>query len=72
MIETGQIRRAILVAGENGAPLVEKTIQLLNEGQHDRKSIKPFCQSYHWCRCCVVYGRRDMASTSDRNWFMGI
>ena len=42
MIETGQIRRAILVAGENGAPLVEKTIQLLNEGDHTRKSIKPF------------------------------
>ena len=42
MIETGQIRRAILVAGENGAPLVHKTIQLLNEQDHDRKSIKPF------------------------------
>lgn len=42
LIETGQIRRAILVAGENGAPLVEKTIQLLNDGDHDRKSIKPF------------------------------
>ena len=42
MIETGQIRRAILVAGENGAPLVEQTIKLLNEGEYDRKSIKPF------------------------------
>ena len=42
MIETGQIRRAILVAGENGAPLVHKTIKLLNSGDHDRKSIKPF------------------------------
>ena len=42
MIETGQIRRAILVAGENGAPLVDKTIQLLNKGDHTRKSIKPF------------------------------
>jgi len=42
LIETGQIRRAILVAGENGAPLVDKTIELLNEGPHDRKSIKPF------------------------------
>lgn len=42
MIETGQIRRAILVAGENGAPLVDKTIQLLNEDKHDRKSIKPY------------------------------
>ena len=42
MIEAGQIRRAILVAGENGAPLVDKTIQLLNKGDHTRKSIKPF------------------------------
>ena len=42
MIETGQIQRAILVAGENGAPLVHKTIELLNEEHHDRKSIKPF------------------------------
>jgi len=42
LIETGQIRRAILVSGENGAPLVEKTIQLLNQGDHSRKSIKPF------------------------------
>ena len=42
MIETGQIQRAILVAGENGAPLVNKTIELLNEKHHNRKSIKPF------------------------------
>jgi len=42
MIETGQIRRAILVSGENGAPLVKKTIQLLNENSQTRKSIKPF------------------------------
>jgi len=42
LIESGQINRAILVAGENGAPLVDKTIHLLNEGAHDRKSIKPF------------------------------
>ena len=42
MIESGQIRRAILVAGENGAPLVNETIEILNRGNHDRKSIKPF------------------------------
>ena len=42
LIESGQIRRAILVSGENGAPLVEKTIELLNSGNHDRQSIKPF------------------------------
>jgi len=42
MIESGQIRRAILVAGENGAPLVDKTVDILNTGSHSRKSIKPF------------------------------
>ncbi len=42
MIESGAIRRAILVAGENGAPLVERTIRSLNEEKHDRKSIKPY------------------------------
>lgn len=42
MIESGQIRRAILVSGENGGPLVQKTIQLLNESSHTRKSIKPY------------------------------
>ena len=41
MIESGQIRRAILVAGENGA-FGWQTIEILNGGNHDRKSIKPF------------------------------
>ncbi len=42
MIEAGTIKRALLVAGENGRPLVETTIStLLNTGL-TRQSIKPF------------------------------
>jgi 3-oxoacyl-[acyl-carrier-protein] synthase-3 len=42
MIEGGQIRRALLVAGENGRPLVERTLARLNDGTLDRQQIKPY------------------------------
>ena len=42
MIEHGTINRAIIVAGENGKPLVDETVNLLNNGEFDRKSIKPY------------------------------
>ena len=42
MIEQGIIKRAIVVAGENGKPLVDETINILNSGDFDRKSIKPY------------------------------
>jgi 3-oxoacyl-[acyl-carrier-protein] synthase-3 len=42
LIESGQIRRALICSGENGRPLVESTIELLNNGAHDRNAIKPF------------------------------
>jgi 3-oxoacyl-[acyl-carrier-protein] synthase-3 len=42
MIESGQIRRAIIVSAENGKPLVDKTIAILNEGGHTRQTIKPY------------------------------
>ncbi len=42
MIEQGMIDRAIIVAGENGKPLVDETVRLLNESKFDRKQIKPF------------------------------
>lgn len=41
-IESGQIKRAIIVAGENGWPLVDRTIQILNENDFDRQAIKPY------------------------------
>lgn len=42
MIESGQIKRALIVAGENGKPLADRTIDLLNKGDLDRKQIKPY------------------------------
>ncbi|MBI5693696.1 MAG: 3-oxoacyl-ACP synthase III [Verrucomicrobia bacterium] len=42
MIESGQIRVAMVVAGENGRPLVEETIRTLNSGSLNRHEIKPY------------------------------
>lgn len=42
MIESGQIKRAMIVAGENGKPLVDRTIKILNQENLSRKEIKPF------------------------------
>ena len=43
LVESGQIRRALVCAGEDGRPLVERTIRTLNEDLAlDRDGIKPF------------------------------
>lgn len=42
MVECGQIQRAVIVAGENGKPLVDRTIELLNQENLDRRQIKPY------------------------------
>jgi 3-oxoacyl-[acyl-carrier-protein] synthase-3 len=42
MIESGQIRCGMVVAGENGRPLVETTLQHLATAPLDRNQIKPF------------------------------
>jgi 3-oxoacyl-[acyl-carrier-protein] synthase-3 len=42
MIESGQIRCGMVVAGENGRPLVERTLQHLTTAPLDRNQIKPF------------------------------
>ncbi len=42
LIECGQVRRALLVSGENGRPLIEQTIRALNEGEFSRAAIKPY------------------------------
>lgn len=41
MIESGQIRRALLVTGEDGLPLLERTLRLMQEPGLTRQSIKP-------------------------------
>lgn len=41
MLESGNIKRALIVSGENGAPLLEQTInRILNDETITRKSIK--------------------------------
>ncbi|NDV62984.1 3-oxoacyl-ACP synthase III [Puniceicoccales bacterium CK1056] len=42
LIESGQIRHALLVSGENGRPLLEHTIQTLLEKDLTRNGIKPY------------------------------
>jgi acyl-CoA:acyl-CoA alkyltransferase len=42
MIESGQIECAMIVAGENGRPLVEETVRTLLGGPFDRNAIKPY------------------------------
>jgi 3-oxoacyl-[acyl-carrier-protein] synthase-3 len=43
MIESGQIKSALIVSGENGGPLLENTVdELLNNPAIDRKNIKKY------------------------------
>lgn len=43
MIESGQIKTALIVSGENGGPLLENTVdELLNNPKIDRKNIKKY------------------------------
>ncbi|HTL66415.1 MAG TPA: 3-oxoacyl-ACP synthase III [Lacunisphaera sp.] len=42
MIDAGQIRCGMVVSGENGRPLVERTIQHLLTAPLDRNAIKPY------------------------------
>lgn len=42
MIDSGQVKCGIVVSGENGKPLLERTIQLLLERELTRKTIKPY------------------------------
>lgn len=42
LIESGQIKCALVASGENGGPLVEQTLRTLLEQPLDRQTIKPF------------------------------
>jgi len=42
MIDSGQIKCGMVVSGENGRPLVDRTIRHLLESSLDRNAIKPF------------------------------
>ena len=42
LIESGMIQRALIVCGENGRPLLERTIEQLLASEFTRNEIKPF------------------------------
>lgn len=42
LLESGQARHVLLVAGENGRPLLENTVATLLRGELTRKTIKPY------------------------------
>jgi 3-oxoacyl-[acyl-carrier-protein] synthase III len=42
MIDAGQIRAGIVACGENGGPLLERTLARLLRGDLDRQQIKPY------------------------------
>jgi len=62
MIECGQINRAVVVAGENGRPLVDRTIDLLNESMLSRREIKPYFANLTIGASAVAWSiaRRDL------------
>jgi len=42
MLECGHTRRVLLVSGENGRPLIERTIRTLLDGDFNRQGVKPY------------------------------
>ena len=62
MIECGQIDRAMIVAGENGKPLVDRTIDLLNDSKLNRRDIKPYFANLTIGSSAVAWSiaRRDL------------
>lgn len=42
MVDCGQIKAGLIVSGENGKPLLERTIELLLQRELTRKTIKPY------------------------------
>lgn len=66
MIESGQIERALVVSGENGRPLVENTLQQLQNPELTRKTIKPYFANLTIGAGAVaaVLCRKELAPTS--------
>ncbi|MBQ6704591.1 MAG: 3-oxoacyl-ACP synthase III [Opitutales bacterium] len=75
MIESGQIRRALICSGENGRPLVENTIAKLNSDETlTRNSIKPYFANFTIGAGAVaaVLAREDLAPAGSPKLIGGI
>ncbi|MCK5883859.1 MAG: 3-oxoacyl-ACP synthase III [Bacteriovoracaceae bacterium] len=67
MIENGQIKRALIVSGENGGPLLEQTISfLLTDPSINRKTIKKYFANLTIGSGAVAFlvTRKDLAPDS--------
>jgi 3-oxoacyl-[acyl-carrier-protein] synthase-3 len=66
LIESGQIERALICSGENGRPLVERTIEQLHRPDLTRRSIKPYFANLTIGAGAVsaVLCRRDLTARS--------
>lgn len=63
LIESGQVDHGMIVVGENGRPLLERTIKLLQEASLNRKTIKPhFASLTIGCGAAAgILSRSDLA-----------
>ena len=67
MIESGQIQSALIVSGENGGPLLEETIQFLNNDESiNRKNIKKYIANLTIGSgaCALLVTHKDLAKKS--------
>lgn len=72
MIELGQVKRGIVVAGETAEDLVESTINhLLNDMTLTRKSIKPAFASFTIGSGAVALVMEDKQSTDTGHYLVG-
>lgn len=46
LVSSGTIRRALVVSGENGHPLLERTLSILENSRLDRSEIKPYFANF--------------------------
>lgn len=68
MVESGQIKSALVVAGEHGRPLVDQTLRTLREQSLSRNAIKPFFANLTIGSGAVgaIVCHRDLAPTGHR------
>jgi 3-oxoacyl-[acyl-carrier-protein] synthase III len=67
MIESGQIKTALIVSGENGGPLLENTVdELLNNPKIDRKNIKKYIANLTIgsAATAIMITHKDLSPTS--------
>jgi 3-oxoacyl-[acyl-carrier-protein] synthase III len=74
LIESGQVRAALIAAGENGRPLIEETVRTLLAGRLDRNAIKPFFANLTiGCgAAAVVVCHRDLVKGRPRRILGGV